>query len=181
MPRSAPELPFRHRFVSLAAALGLCGGYLDLIGITFKKYFLGTSTSIYWSGVHDFPWSVPVAHALTLMRVRHHHRHQCDSTGKPITVRFETLWFATIAYQSHFFGCQCMVFARCSWPRDWHGRSATWIATNRWRPRHAWCAAALRGIFIILWPAFSAGRGASPPLGCRTSRRPRRPRGTQCS
>ena len=46
----------------LAIALGLAGGYLDLVIIVFKKYFWNDLRN-FGSG-RDFPWSVPVGHAV---------------------------------------------------------------------------------------------------------------------
>jgi len=51
--------------VLLAIALGLCGGYLDLVMMTLKKY-LWNDLRYYWSG-RDFLWSVPVVHAFLLV------------------------------------------------------------------------------------------------------------------
>ena len=51
--------------VLLAIALGLCGGYLDLVVMVFRKYFWN-DLRYFWSG-SDFPWSVPVAHAILLV------------------------------------------------------------------------------------------------------------------
>jgi arylsulfatase A-like enzyme len=49
----------------LAIALGLCGGYLDLVIMVFMKYCWNDLRYV-WSG-RDFPWSVPVAHALLMV------------------------------------------------------------------------------------------------------------------
>ena len=51
--------------VLLAIALGLCGGYLDLFLMLFKKFYWADEW-ILRSG-RDFPWTVPVAHALLLL------------------------------------------------------------------------------------------------------------------
>ena len=51
--------------VLLAISFGLCGGYLDLFLMLFKK--------LYWEDEwilrhgRDFPWTVPVAHAILLL------------------------------------------------------------------------------------------------------------------
>jgi len=50
--------------VLLAIALGLCGGYLDLVVMIFRKYWWN-DLRYFWSG-SDFPWSVPVVHAVQL-------------------------------------------------------------------------------------------------------------------
>jgi arylsulfatase A-like enzyme len=53
--------------VLLAIALGLCGGYLDLGVIVFKKY--GLNEEGYFRTARDFPWTVPAGHAVLLMVV----------------------------------------------------------------------------------------------------------------
>ena len=50
--------------IVLAMALGLCGGYLDLVVMTVMKY-CWNDLRYFWSG-SDFPWSVPIAHAFLL-------------------------------------------------------------------------------------------------------------------
>ena len=50
--------------VLLAIALGLCGGYVDLVVILFRKY-CWNDLRYFWSG-RDFLWSVPVVHAFLL-------------------------------------------------------------------------------------------------------------------
>src|SRR5271154_5361453 len=51
--------------VLLAIAFGLCGGYLDLGVILFKKYCLNEEG--YFRTARDFPWTVPAGHAVLLM------------------------------------------------------------------------------------------------------------------
>jgi hypothetical protein len=60
----SPILLSPARTMLLALALGLCGGYLDLIVMTVMKY-CWNDLRYFWSG-SDFPWSVPVAHAFLL-------------------------------------------------------------------------------------------------------------------
>jgi arylsulfatase A-like enzyme len=50
--------------ILLAIALGLCGGYLELVVMLAMKYYWN-ALRYFWSG-SDFPWSVPVAHAILL-------------------------------------------------------------------------------------------------------------------
>jgi arylsulfatase A-like enzyme len=50
--------------VMVAIALGLCGGYLDLLMLVLRKY-CWNERQYYWTA-SDFPWSVPVVHALLL-------------------------------------------------------------------------------------------------------------------
>ena len=51
--------------VLLAVLFGLCGGYLDLGVIVFKKLCLNPERS--FRCARDFPWTVPVSHAVLLM------------------------------------------------------------------------------------------------------------------
>ena len=51
--------------VLLAISFGVCGGYLDLGFIVFKKFFLNHEGS--FRVARDFPWTVPVSHALLLL------------------------------------------------------------------------------------------------------------------
>ena len=51
--------------VLLAISFGLCGGYLDLGVILFKRFCLNPEGS--FRGARDFPWTVPVSHAVLLM------------------------------------------------------------------------------------------------------------------
>jgi arylsulfatase A-like enzyme len=50
--------------VLLAISLGLCGGYLDLGLIVFKRFWLNPEGS--FRSARDFPWTVPVSHAILL-------------------------------------------------------------------------------------------------------------------
>jgi arylsulfatase A-like enzyme len=73
MPLSEPETrrsPSRiglspKAAVLLAISFGLCGGYLDLAVMLYKKYWW-YDERYFWSG-RDFLWSVPVGHAVLLM------------------------------------------------------------------------------------------------------------------
>ena len=49
----------------LATSFGLCGGYLDLGFMLFKKYFWNPDG--YIGSARDFPWSVPAGHAVLLV------------------------------------------------------------------------------------------------------------------
>ena len=51
--------------VLLAISFGLCGGYLDLGVILFKKFCLNPEGS--FRSARDFPWTVPVSHAVLLV------------------------------------------------------------------------------------------------------------------
>jgi arylsulfatase A-like enzyme len=51
--------------VLLAVAFGLCGGYLDLFLMLFKKFYWADEWIVRTG--RDFPWTVPVAHAVLLL------------------------------------------------------------------------------------------------------------------
>jgi arylsulfatase A-like enzyme len=51
--------------ILLALSFGLCGGYLDLAVIVFKKFCVNPEGS--FRSPRDFPWSVPASHAALLM------------------------------------------------------------------------------------------------------------------
>src|SRR5271166_209327 len=62
-PRRPPLSP--SATLLLAISFGLCGGYLDLFLMLFKKLYWNDE----WILRHgrDFPWTVPVAHAVLLL------------------------------------------------------------------------------------------------------------------
>jgi arylsulfatase A-like enzyme len=51
--------------ILLAIGIGLSGGYLDLVMMTFKKYFWNDIE--YFASGRDFVWSIPVVHVLFLL------------------------------------------------------------------------------------------------------------------
>ena len=51
--------------VLLAVSFGLCGGYLDLGLIAFKRLCLNPEGS--FRSPRDFPWTVPASHAILLI------------------------------------------------------------------------------------------------------------------
>ena len=51
--------------IVLAIAIGLGGGYLDLLMVIVKKYWW--SDLGHFESARDFPWSVPVAHVVLLL------------------------------------------------------------------------------------------------------------------
>ena len=51
--------------ILLAISFGLCAGYLDLVLMLFKKLYWNDEWIIRFG--RDFPWTVPVAHAVLLL------------------------------------------------------------------------------------------------------------------
>jgi arylsulfatase A-like enzyme len=140
--------------VLLAVALGLCGGYLDLIALTFKKYYIN-ELRYFWSG-SDFPWSIPVVHTVMLAIagvlttavnwVR---------PGPLMTVRAGAWLFATIAIwlavlRLPFYGI-CSFLLAAGLARQ---ISAAVACCGR-QPMYA--LAGLMGLLVVL-AAFSSGR-----------------------
>lgn len=58
---AAPPLSFPSLLL-LTIVIGLCGGYLDVVLIVAKKLFLNPEG--YYRNAADFPWTVPVGHAM---------------------------------------------------------------------------------------------------------------------
>jgi arylsulfatase A-like enzyme len=64
--RRPDRIPLSSRTaILLAISLGLCGGYLDLGAILFKKLCLNPEGS--YRNASDFPWTVPASHAVLLV------------------------------------------------------------------------------------------------------------------
>src|SRR5690242_16113404 len=51
--------------ILLAVSFGLCGGYLDLGFIVFKRFCWNPEGS--FRAASDFPWTVPVGHAVLML------------------------------------------------------------------------------------------------------------------
>ncbi len=81
--------------VLLALALGLCGGYLDLLVIVYRKYFYN-DLRYHWSG-SDFPWSVPTVHAALLGSAAVVLVVLTSMRPKPMSLRTTAWLFATLA------------------------------------------------------------------------------------
>ena len=144
--------------VVLAIALGLCGGYLDLVAMLYKKYFVN-DPSYFWSG-SDFPWSVPVVHALLLGIAGVVLVVASSVLRRPITPRVGAWLFATLAIWAALLrlplygDCTLLLAAGLARPI-----SAAVVTYGR-RPRHARYAwAGLLGLLCAL-AAFSSGRQA---------------------
>ena len=160
-PRDGPDPPLPDAgTVLLAIAMGLCGGYLDLAVLTFKKYYIN-ELRYFWVGA-DFLWSVPVVHAALLAvagavvavvdRIR---------PGGPLTLRGgpavrdpgDLVGPAPVAAST--------ASARCSWPAAWRGRSARIAVACGRRPRRArWAFGGILGLLVLL-AAISSGRRAT--------------------
>ena len=75
MDTTLPEIPARHpsrptslgpmATILLAISIGLCAGYLDVGAMVFKKYCLNTEG--HFRNARDFPWTVPLGHAVLMV------------------------------------------------------------------------------------------------------------------
>jgi arylsulfatase A-like enzyme len=81
--------------VLLAIAFGLCGGYLDLSIMLFKK--LCWNEEGYFRNARDFPWSVPVGHAVLLLVPGAVVAATTWLRRKPVSLRATSWLFATLA------------------------------------------------------------------------------------
>jgi hypothetical protein len=94
----------------LAIVFGLCGGYLDVAVLFFKKYFWNAEGHI--RTAVDFPWTVPVGHvALTLVPaivIAGVNRLRPD----PVSLRATSWLLATIAIWSALL--RMPLFGQCS-------------------------------------------------------------------
>ena len=136
--------------ILLAIALGLCGGYLDLVVMIVMKY-CWNDLRYFWSG-SDFPWSVPIAHAFllglagTLVALV-----KRIVPWRLITLRAAAWLFTTLALWSALlrmplYGiCTLLLAAGLGW------RISTAIATfSRGRRRARFALAGLLGLLAVL-------------------------------
>jgi arylsulfatase A-like enzyme len=160
--------------ILMAIALGLCGGYLDLIIIVFKKYYIN-ELKYFWNGT-DFPWSVPFVHAVMLATagvltvvvnwVR---------PGRPMTVRAGAWLFAALAIWLALL--RLPLYGVCSLLLGAGLARAVSAAVVWCRRHHRYALAGILGLLIVLG-ALSSGRQAvrknravsnlpPPPVGAR--------------
>ena len=155
--------------VLLAIALGLCGGYLDLVVIVYRKYFWN-DLRYFWSG-SDFPWSVPVVHAVLLASCGCVRGRSSTGSGRGrITLRTAAWLFATLAIwaallRMPLYGvCTLLLAAGLGRPIS--------TAVVSLHPAPAACAArllaGLLGLLIVL-AALSSGRQAIRRYRARTA------------
>ena len=136
--------------VLLAIALGLCGGYLELVVMTFMKYWVN-DLRYFWSG-RDFPWSVPVAHAFLLAVAGASVALVNRALPRwPITARAGAWLLATLAIWGALlplplYGvCTLLLAAGLGRP------IGTAAAAFAWRPRHARYAwTGILGLLVVL-------------------------------
>jgi arylsulfatase A-like enzyme len=171
-PGQAPLSP--KGTVFLATALGLCGGYLDLIVLVFRKYCVN-DLKYFWSG-SDFPWSVPVTHA-ALLAICGVLAAVVSSVwpGRPLKLRTGAWLFTTIAIwaallRMPFYGvCSLLLAAGLGRPIS--------AALARRGSQARYALAGLLGLLVVL-AALSSGRQAirkhravgtlpAPPVGAR--------------
>jgi len=147
----------------LAVSFGLCGGYLDLFLMLFKKF--------YWKDEwilrigRDFPWTVPVAHAVLLLipgivlaavsRVR----------PRLVSMRAGSWLFATLAIWAALLrlplygACSLMLAVGLGRPISAAVADRCWNA-----PKVRYTLAGLLGLLVVL-AALSSGRQAIQERG----------------
>jgi arylsulfatase A-like enzyme len=140
----------------LALALGLCGGYLDLVAIVYKKYFYN-DLKYFWSG-SDFPWSVPVVHALLLGLVGLFVVLVNRSRKRRISLRVAAWLFATLAIWSALLRLPlygvCTLLLAAGVARPLSAEIESYLSRPR-SARYAW--AGLLSVLLVL-AALSSGR-----------------------
>ena len=82
----------------LAISCGLAGGYLDVAIIVLKRNFWNGPKN-YGNG-SDFPWSVPIGHAVLLLIPGLLLATVCWVRPRPMSLRAGTFVFATLAIWS---------------------------------------------------------------------------------
>ncbi|MGP0068689.1 MAG: sulfatase-like hydrolase/transferase [Isosphaeraceae bacterium] len=142
--------------ILLPIAFGLAAGYLDVAIIVWKKYFWNDLRN--YENASDFPWSVPVGHAVLLLIPGVLLAAVARLRPRPISLQaacwlFATLgiWFALL--RMPLYGIASLILAAGS------GRLMSGVLVSCYqRRRLAWSiSAGLLGLLVIL-AAFSTGR-----------------------
>jgi arylsulfatase A-like enzyme len=142
--------------VLMAISFGLCGGYLDLFLMLFKRFYWADEW-IVRSG-RDFPWTVPVAHALWLLILGLAIATLCRLRPRRISVRAGSWLFATLAIWGALLrlplygACSLILAAGLGRP------IGAAVASRGWSPRTV--LPTLGGLFGLLGllAALSSGR-----------------------
>ncbi len=139
--------------ILLAISFGLCAGYLDLGVMLFKKYLL-ESGGVLFGAARDFPWTVPVGHAVLLLIPAVMLAAVNRLRPKPLSLRAGSWLFATLAIWAALLrmplygACSLLAGRRAGsgdqrrdrgprvWSRggcdtSWRRSSACWLS---WRP-----------------------------------------------
>jgi arylsulfatase A-like enzyme len=163
--------------VLLALALGLCGGYLDLVMMVLKKYCW--SDLPYFGSGKDFPWSIPAGHAGLLLIPGVLIACLCRLRPGGISLRagawllaMLAIWSALLRAPIH--GASALLLA-AGLGRPIGGAVAFYLGR---KPRSARLALALLGGLLIVLAGLSSGRQAvrqqrataglpAPPAGAR--------------
>jgi arylsulfatase A-like enzyme len=144
--------------VLLSVSCGLAGGYLDLLFIVFKKFF--------WNGLKnyanaaDFPWSVPVGHAVLLVVPGVLLGLLSQLRPRPMSLRAASWLFATLAIwaallRMPLYGIASLLLA-AGLGRQLSGNMAAFCQRPR---RLSYTSLGLLGLLVIL-AAFSSGSRA---------------------
>ena len=146
--------------VLLAISLGLCGGYLDLFLMLFKKFYWKDEWILRYG--RDFPWTVPVAHALLLLIPGIVIAALCYGWGRDWSRCAPASWLlATLARSGRLCcGCHCTAPAAFFWPPAWVeqvGEARSRPVPGR-RGRWGYSLTVLLGLLCVLAAGFSSGQ-----------------------
>jgi arylsulfatase A-like enzyme len=144
--------------VLLAISFGLCGGYLDLGVMLFKKTCLNQEGS-FRSG-KDFPWTVPVGHAILLLVPGVMLAAVNRLRPKPLSLHVGAWLFATLAIWGALLRMPMDGASRLLVAAGLGRVIGNAIAARGLRPRPVrFSLAAIFGLLLLL-AAFSSGREA---------------------
>jgi arylsulfatase A-like enzyme len=84
--------------ILLAISFGICAGYLDVGAVVIKKYYLNSEG--HFRSARDFPWTLPVGHAVLMMVPGVLVAAVSRFRPVPISLRAASWIFATLAISS---------------------------------------------------------------------------------
>ena len=84
--------------ILLAISFGICAGYLDVGAVVIKKYYLNSEG--HFRNARDFPWTLPVGHAVLMMVPGVLVAAVSRFRPIPISLRAASWLFATLAISS---------------------------------------------------------------------------------
>jgi arylsulfatase A-like enzyme len=173
-PSSGPLSP--RTTVLLAIVFGLCGGYLDLLFMLFKKFCWDEDA--YFRSGRDFPWTVPLGHVVLLLTLGVAIAVVNRLRPRLISLRAGSWLFATLAIWAALLrlplygACSLLLAAGLSRP------ISDAVASRGWSPRTVrYTLGGLLGLLGVLaalssvWQAIREQRAVAglppPPSGAR--------------
>jgi arylsulfatase A-like enzyme len=181
MNPTPPEIPARRpqrrtslaptATIMLAISFGLCAGYLDVGILLFRKYCWNSEG--YVRNASDFPWTVPVGHAVLMVVPGLLVVAASRLRPAPLSLRARSWLFATVALWSALL--RMPLYSSCAFLlAAGIGRvAADAVAAHGWRPPlMRFSVAAILGVLGVLtfvssaWPAireYHTVAGLRPP------------------